>query len=450
MNVLLLDDQACFVNFALRCMKAGHHVKVCVAKDKKTKQRIRTGDGLVEKIENEEWQKHASWADLIVLADNDKWLRELDLFKKRGFPVFAPSLESAELELDRKKGQALLQKHGIKVMPYEAFSDFKKAEKYVRQKMTRLVSKPNNNAARELSYVSESPADMVFMLQRWNQLGDLVKGEFLLQDYVKGVEIAVNGWLGPKGFLPWFEENAEHKPLMNDGKYVNTGETGTACKYVEGSQLANELLLPLERDLIKTGHIGSVDLAVIVDENGDPRPLELTMRLGWPSWNIVQSLHPDPCEWMAHLIDGEDTFQPLDDHAIGVVMFQPPFPFDDFITRCGGKIRSEVEGIPIYHLDDENPYRDGLAPCDVMEGRAPAMVDGEIVDKRLMVSSGDYLVVATGTGDSVKTAKDQAYKAVDSLEIPNSVGYRTDIGDRLKKDLPVLQSHGFCLDWTYS
>ena len=78
------------------------------------------------------------------------------------------------------------------------------------------------------------------------------------------------------------------------------------------------------------------------------------------------------------------------------------------------------------------------------------MVDGEIVDQRLMVSTGDYLVVATGTGDSVKAAKSEAYKAVDSIEIPNSVGYRTDIGDRLKKDLPILQSHGFCLDWTYS
>lgn len=447
MNVLLLDDTHCFVNFALRCMRFGHHVKLCPALLPDGK-RSKTGDGLVEKIEGEKWQPHAKWADLIVLADNEKWLRELALLKRKGYPVFAPSPEAADLELDRKKGQEFFDKHGIKIMPSEAFTSAAKAEQYVREKMQRFVCKPNNNQARELSYVAKSPADMVFMLRYWEER-KMVKGEFMLQEFVDGIEIAVNGWLGPKGFLPWFEENAEHKPLMNDDKYCNTGETGTVCKYVarENSQLAKELLLPLERDLIRMGHIGSVDVSAIVDRDGDPRPLEFTMRLGWPSFNIVQNLHPEPCEWMAHLIDGEDSFTPSLDHAVGVVMFQPPFPFDDFIKKCGGKVDKQVEGIPIYHLDDDNPYRDYLAPSDVMEGTAPVMESDEIVDKRLLVSTGDYLVIATGCADDVVSAQREAYKAVESIEIPNSVGYRTDIGDRLHKELPHLQEFGFCTDW---
>jgi phosphoribosylamine--glycine ligase len=430
-------------------MRAGHHVKLCPAFDQHTKGRVKTGDGLVEKIENESWQDHAKWADLIVLSDNDKWLKQLDLYKKKGYPVFAPSWESAQLELDREQGQNFFKKHGIKVMPYESFTDYRKAEKYVRKEMKRFVSKPNNNQARELSYVSKSPADMVFMLERWADLGE-IKGEFMLQEFVKGVEVGVSGWLGPKGFCSHFEEFFEHKTLMNDGKYLNTGETGTACKYVTDSALAKELLLPLERDLIKMGHVGSVAVGVIVDEEGDPRPLEFTMRLGWPSFNLLQPVHPDPCEWMVHLIDGEDTFEPLTDHVVGVVVFQPPFPFDDFIMKCGGKVRDETEGIPLYGMDDANEYRDYLSPCDVMEGTAPTMEGETIVDKRQMVSTGDYLLVASGCADTVTGAIKDAYKAIDSVEIPNSIGYRTDIGKRLSTDLPILQAQGFCGDWTYS
>ena len=443
MNVLCLDQTGCFVDFALRCMAAGHHVRLCIARDKKTNQRSKIGDGLVEKIEGEEWQKSMQWADLVLCSDNVKWLKELDGFKRKGYPVFAPSYESANLELIRSQGQALLQKRGCKVIPYESFTEYGRAERYVREQMTRLVSKPDGDIRdKSLSYVSQSPADMIYMLRCWSEKHKNVQRKFMLQEFVPGVEFAVNGWLGPKGFSRFIEESFEHKKLMNDDKGPNTGETGTAIKYVADSALAKEVLLPLEGDLIRMGHTGSVDVSVIVDENGEPRPLEFTSRLGWPAFNIAQVLHPDPCEWMADLLEGNDTFEPSTDVAIGVVMAIPDFPYSNLP-------KSEVSGVPIYHLDDDNPHRWQLAPCEVMSGSAPAMVEGEVEDKRLMVSAGDYLVVASGTGKTVREAKAQAYQAAASVEIPNSVLMRTDIGDRCKRDIAELQQHGFANEWEY-
>jgi phosphoribosylamine--glycine ligase len=448
MNLLLADDTCSFVPFALRCMRFGHHVRVCMPNDKQTGRQPKTGDGLVEKVR--EWEKHVDWADLILLSDNERWLRQLDVYKRRGYPVLAPSQASAELELDRKKGQKFLEDHGIKTMPFQSFTNAQKAIAYIEKEGKRFVCKPNNNQARELSYVSKSPADMILMLQRWEEQ-KMIKGEFLLQEFVEGVEVGVNGWMGPQGFCSYVEENFEHKKLMNENLGPNTGETGTAIKYIarKESDLAKELLDPIEKALVKMGHLGPVDVAVIVDENGDPRPLEFTMRMGWPAWNIVQSLHPDPCQWMKDLIDGKDTFKPLLEHAIGVVVFQPPFPYDDLIKKCGGKLNGACEGIPLYGVDTDNPYFEDIQPCDVMSGKAPAMEGDEVVEKRMLVSTGDYLAVCTGTGDDVKAAKKQAYKCVESMEIPNSVGYRTDIGDRLKKDIPVLQDYGFCESWRY-
>jgi hypothetical protein len=135
LNVLLLDQTGSFLDLALRCRVAGHNVRLCIALNKDTKKRSPIGDGLVEKIENEAWPKAMGWADLVLCSDNVKWLKELDTYKRRGYPVFTPSAESAQLELDRAKGQALFKKRGIRVMDYEEFRDFKKAEKYVMDTM---------------------------------------------------------------------------------------------------------------------------------------------------------------------------------------------------------------------------------------------------------------------------------------------------------------------------
>jgi phosphoribosylamine--glycine ligase len=442
-NVLLLDGTGSFLDFALRVNKAGHYSRTCMAYDQETGQRKKVGDGLIEKIEREEWQRHVDWADLILMSDNNKWLRELDVYRGRGYPVLAPSYESAQLELNRGLGQKFLADHGIATVPYESFSDYAKAEEHVRQHMERVVCKPDGDRPdKSLSYCAKSPKDMVFMLQRWAGMPNLKVGKFMLQEFVEGIEFSVAGWIGPNGFLPWFEENWEHKKLMNDEYGPNTGEMGTCCKYVKDSPLAKELLLPLEKDLVKMGCGGSVCVSAIIDKDGEPRPTELTVRFGWPSFNICQALHPEPVEWMANWVDGEDTFEPLDGVATGVVMAIPPFPHKPHSEK-------EIMGIPIYGLDNENQYRDMLCPCELESGTAPEEADGELFDKRMFVSCGDYLVVATGRGPTVRESADAAYAAASSIEIPNDVEMRTDIGDRLKKEIPKLQDYGFATDWRY-
>jgi len=437
-NVLILDQTGSGLDFALRCNAAGHYSRLCIAYDKHTHQRVKIGDGLVEKIEREEWNKHMKWADLVLTTDNVKWLRELDVYRKRGFPIFAPSYESAQLELDRDRGQRFLRANGVSTIPYEMFSDYAKAKKYVLAYNDRLVSKPNGDKDKALSYVSKSPKDMLFMMDYWQQRNKEV-GRFMLQEFVPGVEFAVNGWLGPKGFSRFIGESFEHKPLFNGDIGPNTGEQGTAIKYVEDSALAKEILLPLEGALIKLGHTGSVDVSCIVDENGTPRPLEFTSRLGWPAFNIVQPLHPDPCEWMVHLLDGEDSFQPRLDHAIGVVCTIFPWPNEKLLAK-------DVSGIPVFNLNEENPYRHFLSPCELMQGEAP---NDDLQPEKCMVSAEAYLVVATGLGDSVREAQKEAYKAVESIEVPKDLQYRTDIGDKTKRAIPELQSHGFAADWVY-
>jgi len=126
-----------------------------------------------------------------------------------------------------------------------------------------------------------------------------------------------------------------------------------------------------------------------------------------------------------------------------VVMTIPDFPYTKLTSK-------EVSGYPIYHLDEDNKYRFYLAPCELQWGEAYYMEEDEVVEKELFVSAGDYLVIANGTGDTVVESKRNAYRAVESIEVPNSLQYRTDIGERLQKGVEELQSHGYCTEWSYS
>jgi phosphoribosylamine--glycine ligase len=129
----------------------------------------------------------------------------------------------------------------------------------------------------------------------------------------------------------------------------------------------------------------------------------------------------------------------MDTIAVGVVMSIPNYPF----TKTNKK--EDVEGIPIYgDLQNSSIH---LQECQM--GTAPMNVLGRIVTRPIVTTAGDYLLTATGTGETIQEAKKAAYSALKSLSVPNSPMYRTDIGDRLKKQLPDLQKHGYATGMEY-
>lgn len=225
-----------------------------------------------------------------------------------------------------------------------------------------------------------------------------------------------------------------------------TGEMGTVLWYTATSKLARKVLAPLEDALACTGHTGYVDINCIIDENGDPWPLEATMRMGWPTFNIQQALHEgDPVEWLADLCEGRGGQQRrrvlLSKPCVGVVMALPDFPYSH-VTR------KEVTGVPIY-LPQRDSFMDRIHPCEIMAGEAPTDINGKVVTAPCWLTSGDYVLVVTGTGDSIRQARESTYRVVDQIKIPASPFWRKDIGQRLAKCLPEIQRHGYATGLQY-
>jgi len=80
-------------------------------------------------------------------------------------------------------------------------------------------------------------------------------------------------------------------------------------------------------------------------------------------------------------------------------------------------------------------------------GEAPVMDGDKVVNRKVPVSAGDYVLVATGRGETVGESVDEAYGILETIDMPNSPFYRTDIGERVVKDLPALQEAGYCDSW---
>jgi phosphoribosylamine--glycine ligase len=202
-------------------------------------------------------------------------------------------------------------------------------------------------------------------------------------------------------------------------------------RLVKESKLAKQVLAPFEDRLVSMGYVGNVDVNCIVDEDGTPWPLEFTMRLGWPAFNIEPALHSgDIVEFLAGLCEGKPpNMRRMNEVAVGVVISLPPYPHSHAKTE-------EVVGVPIW----------GMVPSieDRVHLVAAQMEKGELA------TAGDYVCVCTGTGDTVQAARNAVYRTAQRLQFPIKPQMRIDIGQRLARDIPRLQEHGFAKGLEYA
>ena len=439
MKILVIDCNTSSLDWSMRAIADGHKVKWYVPpKDKGPSDFYsHVGKGIIERVNDpRDWY---GWADLIIFTGNTKWVEYADIWRKQGWPVIAPSVGTAKWERDRDVGQKVFKKAGVPTIESRSFNDYDKAIAYVKKEMGRFVSKPDGDADKALSYVSKNPADMVYMLQRWKKNNKLNRG-FILQKFAAGVEMAVGGWFGPGGFNEGWCENWEFKKLMNDDMGVATSEQGTVIRYVKKSKLADKVLKPVEDQLAAANYVGYVDVNCIIDDKGTPWPLEFTMRLGWPFFNIQQPLHTgDRAEWLMDLAQGRDARNfKINEVAVGVVLSIPDYPYSHITRR-------EVQGVPVYGFE----LSEDIHPCEMMASVCPTEIDGKVVDAPCMATAGDYVLVATGTGSTISSARGKAYRTLKKLSIPNSPMYRTDIGKRLLRQLPDLNKHGYATGLVY-
>ena len=435
MLILVIDPSGLTLDWCLRCVAAGHSVKL-FTEGKKAEP---IGQGLVDKVTN--WKKYMDVADLIFSADNLKYMDEIDEYIKKGYPVFGPGKRAAKLELDRMYGQQVIDDFGGPIIPSHPFKNYDQAIQFIKDNPKRYVSKPiGEEEDKSLSYVSKDEADMIGFLSKRKEMGKAAN--FILQEFKGGIEIAVTGIFGPGGWEPYWAEGFEHKKLMNDEKGPNTGEMGTVIRYTRYSKLANILLKPMEETLHKIGYVGMLDVNCIVDEkDGTPWPMEWTARPGYPMFQIQLSLHKgDPAQWMLDCVQGKNTLEAEEKTSVGVVICNSDFPW----------AKKPLESYLDFPIITDDCDIDHVHPCEVKLTTTMKMIDDKLVeDLPEWGTAGTYICVCTGVADSITEAKDKAYKQIKKVKVGNDYGYRTDIGEKCEDYLKKLKKFGYCTGWKF-
>lgn len=429
----LKDGEGCLMDLARRAQDVGHEVKYW------TPEQHPVGRGLVDRVR--EWRPAVEWADLIVPCGNCDYPKGFEEVFGEGLPIFGANPRAAELELDRGLGQKVLKECGIETLPYQVVSSPEEGIRLIAETDKAYVMKPwGGDANKAMTCVASSPEDAIYILEKWDKEG-LFKGELMLQEKAEGVEIGVSAFFGPGGWNRAIEESFEHKKLMVGELGPNTGEMGTVIRHVNKSLLFDKILEPLTDHLHYLRYVGDCSVNCIVDRKGTPWPLEFTMRLGWPDFCIRQALiQGDPVEWMLDLLYGRDTLRVSSEIAVGVLIAHGDFPREDDPPKEWG-------GFPIRGIDEET--YSNVHYQQVADGEFPMLVEGRVKRAKGLVTAGQYVMVVTGTGETVSEAQKAAYRVVEKVRWPSAVMYRTDIADRLRGELPELHEHGYAVGMEY-
>ena len=129
--------------------KEGNNVKFYI-EDKEDRD---IGVGFVERVND--WRAEVNWADVIVFDDvlgHGKLAQEL---REMGKIVVGGTEYTDLLEDDRTFGQQELKKYGVSIIPYQNFTSFDEAIKFVKQNPSRYVIKPCGDAPKKLLFVGD-------------------------------------------------------------------------------------------------------------------------------------------------------------------------------------------------------------------------------------------------------------------------------------------------------
>lgn len=422
MKFLFVSPEALSLDLAYVVTQEGNEVKFFI--HSATEKDV--GDGFVEKVDS--WEDQVDWADVIVF-DDIAFGRTADKLRAEGKKVVGGSVYTDRLENEREFGQQELAKAGVSVLPNWNFSDFEEAIKFVQSKPGRYVIKPSGKAQneKELLFVGqeEDGNDVINVLAHYKKYWSNKIKIFQIQQFSSGVEVAAGAFFNGKDFVRPININFEHKRLFPSNIGPSTGEMGTLMLWLQNSRIFELTLEKMKPMLASSGYVGYIDVNCIANGTGI-YPLEFTSRFGYPTISIqMEGITSKWGKFLYSLARGDNVeLNTKKGFQIGIVIAVPPFPFNDDKT-----FRKFSEDATILF---KTPNLDGIHLGEVKrEGN----------DWRIAGRSG-YSLVVTGSGSTTEEARQQAYKRVSNIMIPNMF-YRTDIGSGWVRDSDLLLSYGY-------
>ncbi len=358
---------------------------------------------------------------LVVVGPEDPLAAGLvDAFEAAGIKAFGPSAGAAQLEADKAFAKQLMRSSSVSTAEGRTFDRFSDAKAYIASRDEPVVVKAAGLAKGKGVFVCDDPADGILAAEQimcdkvFGQAGDRI----IVEDKLLGEEASILAFVDGRNIY-LMESSQDHKPIGDGDTGPNTGGMGAyspAPVVTEDmmNQITREILVPVVDGMNRNGTpYKGILYAGLMITGGGPRVLEFNVRFGDPETQpILARLKSDLLEVLLAVCNGTlDRITLVWDRrpAVCVVMASGGYPGD---YEKGKKIvglqeAQQLEDVIVFHAGTKD-------------------MDGDIV------TNGGRVLGVTALGQTIRDAKEKAYRAVDKIKFDGAY-CRRDIADKAIK-----------------
>jgi phosphoribosylamine---glycine ligase len=350
--------------------------------------------------------------DLVVVGPEAPLAAGLvDAISRLDIPVFGPTRSAARLESSKAFAKDVMVRAGVPTSGAWVFEDRDTATAHVNDHPGPFVVKADGLAAGKGVLVTEDRAAALAWVDRCFEGGFGAAGNrVVIEEFLSGPEVSVFAVSDGTDAIT-LEPARDYKRLLDGDEGPNTGGMGSfspvdlPAGLVE--QVRQEIILPVLRTMAADAnpYIGFIYAGLVLTAEG-PKVIEFNARLGDPETQVVlPRLETDLIEVIQAALAG---------HIGEVELSWSQRAAVNVVLAAGGYPDSPRAGVPIKGVPTNG--------TDVLVFHAGTARD----DNGRLVTSGGRILSVVGLGDTVETARQRAYAAVEGIRF-DGVQHRSDI-----------------------
>ncbi len=359
--------------------------------------------------------------DLVVVGPEDPLAAGIsDRLRDERIATFGPSAAAAQLEGSKAFSKRFMQRHGIPTAAYAVFDQSDAAHAYVDSLGRPCVVKADGLAAgKGVAMCIDAAAahiaiDEMMSDKRFGDAGDRV----VVEEWLHGEEVSYYAICDGDRIVT-LAAAQDHKRAFDGDEGENTGGMGAyspapvVTDEVE-KKILERVVHPTIVGMKKDGHPyqGVLFVGLMIDDAGDPQVIEFNVRFGDPETQpLMMRMESDFLPILDASARGtldESSSIAWGEAAVCVVLASGGYP-------RGYEVGREISGLEGLNRDDS---------LVVFHAGTRGAASGQGFE-----TAGGRVLGITARGDSVREARDRAYRAVDAIEFAD-MHYRRDIGAR--------------------
>ena len=336
-----------------------------------------------------------------------------DEFAKQNLPIFAPNLQSAQLEGSKAFAKEFMQKYGVKTASFANFSNQEEALNHLETINYPTVVKASGLAAGKgviICQNKQEAQEAVQQIMQDNKFGE-AGTEIVIEDFLQGFEASILTICDGKTILPFISAK-DHKKIGEGETGLNTGGMGVVAPNPQLTEaqyqsFITDILEPTLKGIQAENmdFVGVIFFGLMVTANG-VYCLEYNVRFGDPETQAVLPLLES---------DLYDLLLSATKQELNSVQLQWKKEHSCCVVAVSGGYPEQ------YQKGKEITMNGGLANSQLF-------IAGAKHENDKLLTSGGRVLNVVALGNTLQQAQEFAYADIQQISF-EGINYRSDIGN---------------------